>query len=78
MMSKRFDREAIERAERVARKLEAQSLRLTAEQEAKGFKKPRSLSSPRKVSKPAKVGHYDFTDAQLEIALRALDAKDSV
>ena len=77
-MSKPISRDAIERAERVARKLEAPSLLQKAEQEAKGFKKPRSLSSPRKVSKPAKVGHYDFTDAQLEIALRALDAKDSV
>lgn len=77
-MMPRMNREAIERAERVARKLEAPSLLQKAEQEAKGFKKPRSLSSPRKVSKPAKVGHYDFTDSQLEIAMRALDAKDSV
>ena len=78
MLSKPIGREAIDRAEKVAEKLQALSVTLTAEQEAKNFKKPRSLSSPRKVSKPAKVKNYDFTDSQLEIAQRSLDAKDSV
>ena len=40
---------------------------------------PDTQPEPVKIRKKrTKVKRYDFTDSQLEIALRALDAKDSV
>ena len=36
---------------------------------------PKRVKSPRK---PAKVRRYDFTEAQLEIARRSLNGRDSV
>tara|TARA_R110000737_G_scaffold217951_1_gene234296 strand:+ start:1083 stop:1364 length:282 start_codon:yes stop_codon:yes gene_type:complete len=73
-----MNRDAIERAERLARKLDDARLRVDAVQEAKGFKKPRSIRSTRIVKKRDKVRDYEFTDRQLQIAAGALDAEDSV
>jgi len=77
-MMPRMNNKAIERAERVARKLDARRNSLEAVGEARGYKKPRSLSTSPVVKKPAKVRRYEFTDRQLEIAMRVLNEKGAV
>ena len=69
-----MNRALIERAESVASKLEALSKRFDIAEEAKGYERPK----PKNLEKSAKVGRYEFTDRQLEIAEASLDAKDSV
>jgi hypothetical protein len=78
MMMPRMNNKAIERAEKVARKLEARRTLIPALEEAKGYKKPRSLSTVKTPKKPAKVRRYEFTDRQLEIAMRSLNEKSAV
>jgi hypothetical protein len=73
-----MDRDAIERAERVALKLEARLTSFEALEEAKGYKKPRSLSTTPPVKKRAKVKRYEFTEKQLQIALGVLNEKGAV
>ena len=73
-----MNQSAIDRAEKFALKLEAHRLFSEARAEAKGFKKPASLRLVPVVKKSAKVKRYEFTDAQLEIALRSLDAGSAV
>ena len=69
---------AIDRAEKVAMKLEKHRLSSEAIKESKGFKKPRSLRRTPIVKKRAKVKRYEFTEAQLAIARRSLNARGSV
>jgi len=86
-------RESIDRAERVAHRLELQRLDRLAEREqleafeaaireSKSWRKPGSLSvtswSKGFGENKARVKRYEFTDAQLEIALRSLDARGAV
>lgn len=49
--------------------------RLEAPAPAATYTSPRRVKSPRK---PARVKRYEFTDAQLEIAQRSLNARGSV
>lgn len=74
----RFNRGKIERAEKVAAKLEARANSVRAVREAKGFKKPESLSTKPVPKKRAKVKRYEFTERQLEIARRVLNGQGSV
>jgi hypothetical protein len=73
-----MDRDAIERAERVALRLEARLASFEAVEEAKGFQKPRSLSTVKTPKKRAKVKRYEFTERQLQIALGVLNEKGAV
>ena len=71
-----MDRAAIERAEKVARGLEARSALAEAVKEAKSWRRPDSLRTrPVRVTK---MKDYVFTEAQLEIARRSLDARGAV
>ena len=69
-----MNRALIERAESVASKLEALCNRFDIAEEAKGYERPK----PMTMEKSAKVGRYEFTDRQLEIADASLDAEDPV
>jgi hypothetical protein len=71
-----MDSAAIERAERVALRLEAGAKLTEAVKESKEWKRPRSFRTQS--VKPSRIKNYEFTDKQLEIAIRSLDAKDSV
>ena len=73
-----MNRDAIERAEKVANKLDAHRIAKEAAKEAKGFKKPRSLRQTPIPQKRAKVKRYEFTERQLEIARRVLNGEGSV
>jgi hypothetical protein len=73
-----MNRDSIERAEKVAARLEARRALAGAAEEARGFKKPASLRSTPIPKKRTRVKRYEFTDAQLEIALRSLDARGAV
>lgn len=93
MTQSNFNRKSIERAERVAHRLDLQRLDRIAERkqledfaaalaDGKSWRRPGSLSvtswSNEFGEKKAKVKRYEFTDAQLEIALRSLDARGAV
>jgi hypothetical protein len=71
-----MDRASIERAEKVARRLEARCDLFDAIEESKAWKRPRSLRG--EPVKRTRVRNYEFTDKQLEIALRSLDAGGAV
>ena len=86
-------KKSIDRAEKIAHRLELQRLDrlaerkqledfLTAIQDGTSWRKPGSLSDPRFSSSfgdgKAKVRRYEFTDAQMQIALRSLDARGAV
>ena len=73
-----MNRDAIERAERVALKLEARLTSFEALEEANGYKKPRSLSTVKTPKKTAKVKRYEFTEKQLQIALGVLNEKGAM
>jgi hypothetical protein len=77
-MMPKFNNKAIERAEKVARKLEARRTSIEAVKEAKGYKKPSSLSTMKTPVKRTRVRRYEFTDTQLEIALRSLNEKGAM
>ena len=64
-----MNREQIERAERVARRL----ARVEAVAEASQWKRPRSLSGVKKYSLATKPQEYTFSDEQFRIALASLD-----
>lgn len=75
--------EQLERAERVARKLEAnrsvnKAKMVLALDEAAQWDAPRSLSTGAKLHTLAARRHeYTFTDEQFQIALASLDRQDS-
>jgi hypothetical protein len=71
-----MSRDYIERAEKVARRLESNAKMTEAVKESKAWKRPRSLRG--KPVKRTRVRNYEFTDKQLEIALRSLDAGGAV
>ena len=86
-------RESIDRAEKIAHRLELQRLDRLAERkqledfqaalaEGRSWRKPGSLSvsswSSAFEEKKVRVKDYEFTDKQLEIALRSLDARGAV
>ncbi len=86
-------REAIDRAEKIAHRLELQRIDRLAEakeveefqaaiEESRSWRKPGSLSVPRFSSSfgdgRARVKRYEFTDAQMQIAFRSLDAGGAV
>jgi hypothetical protein len=86
-------RESIDRAEKIASRLELQRLDRLAERkqledfqaalaEGSSWRKPGSLSvsswSTGFGEKKVRVKDYEFTDKQLEIALRSLDARGAV
>jgi hypothetical protein len=86
-------RESIDRAEKIAHRLELQRIDRLAERkqveefeaairEGRSWRKPGSLSVPRFSSSfgdgRARVKRYEFTDAQMQIALRSLDAGGAV
>jgi uncharacterized protein YbaP (TraB family) len=71
-----MSRDYIERAERLARRMEERAKVVEAVKESKAWKRPRSLRG--KPVKRTRVRNYEFTDKQLEIALRSLDAEGSV
>ena len=82
-----MNQRAIERAEKRARELDARradyepeaiTVWVEAADEAKGFKKPASLRLTPVVKKPTRVKRYEFTDAQMQIALRSLNARGAV
>jgi len=64
-----MNREQIERAEKIARRL----ARVEAVAEASEWKKPRSLSGVKKYSIATKPQEYTFSDEQFRIALASLD-----
>jgi len=64
-----MNREQIERAEKVGRRL----ARVEAVAEASQWKKPRSLSGVKKYSIATKPQEYTFSDEQFRIALASLD-----
>ena len=87
------NQEAIDRAEKVAHRLELQRLDRLAERkqleefeaaikESRSWRKPGSLSvtswSNGFGERKARVKRYEFTDAQMQIALRSLDARGAV
>jgi hypothetical protein len=82
-------RKAIERAEKIAARLELQRVDRENERkqvaqfqaavtEAKSWKKPASLKPTPVPPKRTRVRRYEFTDTQLEIAFRSLNAGGSV
>lgn len=87
------NQEAIDRAEKVAHRLELQRLDRLAERqqleefeaaikESRSWRKPGSLSvtswSNGFGERKARVKRYEFTDAQMQIALRSLNARGAV
>jgi hypothetical protein len=88
-MMPKINRDAIERAEKVARRLELQRVDreterkqvaefLAAVTESRSWKKPASLRTTVVVVKRPQKKRYAFTDAQMQIALRSLNAEGSV
>jgi hypothetical protein len=71
-----MSRAYIERAERLAQRMEERAKVVEAVKESKAWKRPRSFRTQS--VKPSRIKNYEFTDKQLEIAIRSLDAKDSV
>ncbi len=69
-----MNRDAIERAERIAATAFGKQRLAEALAEAKQFERKQSLSVPKR----GKVKRYEFTEAQMQIAIRALDAEDPV
>ena len=87
------NQEAIDRAEKVAHRLELQRIDRLAEarqveefeaaiKESRSWRKPGSLSvtswSNGFGETKARVKRYEFTDAQMQIALRSLNARGAV
>ena len=92
-MTRSFDKNAIDRAEKIAHRLELQRLDRLAERkqleefeaaikESRSWRKPGSLSvtswSNGFGERKARVKRYEFTDAQMQIALRSLNAGGAV
>jgi hypothetical protein len=82
-MKRFFDREGIERAEKIASRLEhnrlngeRERLHVEALAEAQLWVRPESLRS--RPLKRAKKKPYEFTEAQMLIALRSLNAGGAV
>ena len=93
MMTRSFDKNAIDRAEKIAHRLELQRIDRLAEarqveefeaaiKESRSWRKPRSLSvtswSNGFGETKARVKRYEFTDAQMQIAFRSLNARGAV
>jgi hypothetical protein len=71
-----MDRSAIERAEKLAERMGAPAALAKAVAEAKLWDRPPSLRTTP--VKPARVRRYEFTNAQLQIAERSLNAGGAV
>jgi len=68
-----MNREQIERAEKVSRRL----ARVEAVAEASRWKRPRSLTGVKKYSLATRREEYTFSDEQFRIALASLDRGSS-
>lgn len=67
-----MNRSQIERAEKIAEKLERRRRREDLKLDAKQWRRPRSLAED-KPKRPPRA--YEFTEAQMLIAIRALERR---